>query len=69
MLEIAKLNSEISNNNIKLVIAILAINIARLVATTFAILVIAAPLKLITTTPFKRSAYKAIKGYATSNTS
>ena len=37
MLKIAKSNSETSNNNIKLVVATLAINVTRLVAITLAI--------------------------------
>jgi hypothetical protein len=75
MLEIAKSNGETSNNSASLVVAMLAINIAKLVAITLAILVIATPLKLITlaiiiiATPFKRSAYKAIRGCAASSTS
>ena len=69
MLEIAKLNGETSNNSIKLVIAILAINIAKLVATTLTIPVIATPLKLATTTPPKRSACKAIRSYTASKAS
>jgi hypothetical protein len=50
-------------------VAALAINIAKLAATTFAIPVVATPFKLATTTPFKRSAYKAIRGRAASSTS
>jgi hypothetical protein len=67
MLEIAKSNSETSNNSAKLAVAILAISIAKLVATAFAVLVIAIPLKLAITTPFRRSAYKAIRGCAASS--
>jgi hypothetical protein len=44
MLEIVKSNGETSNNSIRLVVAILAISIARLVATTLAVPVTAAPL-------------------------
>jgi hypothetical protein len=53
----------------------LAINIARLVAATLAILIIATPLKLTTLAiliiaiPLKRSAYKAIRGRAASSAS
>jgi hypothetical protein len=47
MLKIAKLNGETSNNSISLIAIALAINIARLVATTLAILVAATPFKLI----------------------
>jgi hypothetical protein len=61
MLEIAKSNSETSNNSARLAVAMLAISIAKLVAITLAILVIA--------TPLKRSAYKAIRGCATSSAS
>jgi hypothetical protein len=50
MLEIVKLNSETSNNSTSLVAAALAISIAKLVATAFAILVIATPLKLVSHT-------------------
>jgi hypothetical protein len=69
MLEIAELNGETSNNNIRLVVAILAINIAKLAATTLAILIAITPLKLITITPFKRSAYKVTRSRAASNIS
>jgi hypothetical protein len=47
MLKIAKLNGETSNNSISLIAIALAINIARLVATTLAILVAATPLSLL----------------------
>ena len=63
-----ELNSKTSNNSIKLIIITLAISIARLVATTFAIPIIATPFKLTTfavfiiATPFKYNAYKAIRG-------
>jgi hypothetical protein len=69
MLEIAKSNSETSNNNIRLVAAMLAINIAKLVATAFIIPVIATPLKLIAITPLKRNAYKVIRSCAASSAS
>jgi hypothetical protein len=69
MLEIAKSNSETSNNSVKLAAATLIVNIARLAAAAFAIPVIVAPFKLITITPLKRSAYKAIRSYAASSTS
>ena len=65
MLEIAKSNSETSNNSTRLIAVTLTINIAKLVATTLAIPIIATPLKLTTlaipiiATPFKRNAYKA----------
>jgi hypothetical protein len=75
MLEIVKSNSETSNNNTSLIIAALAINITKLVATALAILVAATPLKLtaftvlVIATPLKRNAYKATKSRAISNTS
>ena len=75
MLEIAESNSKTSNNSIRLVAAALIVNIARLAAAALAIPVIATPLKLTTliiliiATPFKRSAYKAIRGRAASGTS
>jgi hypothetical protein len=69
MLEIAKLNGKTSNNNIRLVIAILIISVAKLAATALAIPVIATPLKLAIATPLKRSAYKAIRGRAASGAS
>jgi hypothetical protein len=75
MLEIAKSNSETSNNSTKLAIATLAISITRLAATAFVILIIVTPLKLATlailiiATPLKCNAYKAIRGCAASNTS
>jgi hypothetical protein len=75
MLEIAKLNSKTSNNSIRLAVATLAISIARLVATTFAILVVATPLKLIAlvvlviAAPLKRNACKVARGRAASGTS
>ena len=75
ILEIIKLNSETSNNSVRLVVVILIINIAKLVAATLAILIIATPFKLITftilviATPFKYNAYKAIRGYAANNAS
>jgi hypothetical protein len=66
MLEIVKSNSETSNNSVRLVVAMLAISIARLAAIALAILVVATPFKLITITPFKRSAYK-VAGSRTAN--
>jgi hypothetical protein len=75
MLEIAKLNGETSNNSVKLAVAALVISITRLVAIAFIVLVAAIPLKLTTlaipiiVAPFKRSAYKAIRGYAASSAS
>ena len=75
MLEIAKLNGKTSNNNISLIIAMLAISIARLVATALVIPIIATPLKLATLAilviiaPLKRNAYKAARGCAASDTS
>jgi hypothetical protein len=69
MLEIAKSNSKTSNNSVKLAIAILAISIAKLAATTLAILIIAALLKLATITPLKRGAYKAARGCVASSAS
>jgi hypothetical protein len=47
----------------------LTISVARLAATALAIPVIAAPLKLTTTTPLKRSACKAARGRAASGAS
>jgi hypothetical protein len=47
----------------------LAISIAKLVAIAFTIPVIAAPLKLITITPLKRGACKAIRSCAASDAS
>jgi hypothetical protein len=75
MLEIAKSNSETSNNSIRLAAVTPAINIARLVAAALAILIAAAPFKLTTlviliiATPLKRNAYKAIRGRAASSVS
>jgi hypothetical protein len=69
MLEIAKLNSKTSNNSIGLVAAMLVINIARLAATTLAILIIATLFRLTITTPLKRSACKVAGGRAASNAS
>ena len=75
MLEIAKLNSETSNNSIRLAVAMLAISIARLAAAAFIILVIATPFKLITlailviAAPLKCNVYKAIRGRVANNTS
>jgi len=69
------LNSKTSNNSARLIAIILVISIAKLVATTFAIIIIAIPLKLITfiiliiATPFKCNAYKAIRGCIASSTS
>jgi hypothetical protein len=47
----------------------LIINIAKLVAITLAIPVIATPFKLAIITPLKCSAYKAIRGRIASNAS
>jgi hypothetical protein len=75
MLEIAKSNSETSNNSIRLAAATLIISIAKLVIAAFAILVIATPFKLIAfiilviAAPLKRSAYKAIRSRAASGAS
>jgi hypothetical protein len=69
MLEIAKLNSETSNNSIRLIVAMLAISVIRLVAIAFVIPVIATPLKLTIIAPLKHSAYKAIRGYTASSAS
>jgi hypothetical protein len=75
MLEIAKLNSETSNNSVSLVVATLIISIAKLAATALAILVAATPLKLTTFTipiiavPFKRNACKVVRGCAASSAS
>jgi hypothetical protein len=69
------LNGKTSNNSIRLVVAALAISIARLVAAALAVLVAAAPLKLATlaipviATPLKRNAYKAIGSRAASSAS
>ena len=75
MLEIAESNSKIGNNSARLIIATLIINIAKLVAITLIILIIATSLKLITliiliiATPLKRNTYKAIRSCAASNAS
>jgi hypothetical protein len=75
MLEIAKSNSETSNNSIRLVAATLIISIAKPVIAAFASLVIATPFKLIAfiilviAAPLKRSAYKAIRSRAASGAS
>jgi hypothetical protein len=75
MLEIAESNGKTSNNNIRLVAATLAISVARLAATAFAVLVIATPFKLTTlavpiiATPLKCNAYKAIRSRAASGAS
>ena len=75
MLEIVKSNSKTSNNSVKLVIATLAISVAKLAATAFAILVIVALLKLtaliipIIAAPLKRSACKAARGRAANSAS
>ena len=75
MLKIAKSNNKTSNNSIRLVVAIFAISVTRLVATTLiinvirlvtialAIAIAAAPFKLI-----YNSAYKSSKGGAANNT-
>jgi hypothetical protein len=47
----------------------LAISIAKLAATTLAILVIASPLKLAIAAPLKRSACKATRGRAANSAS
>jgi hypothetical protein len=75
MLEIAKSNGKTSNNSIRLVAATLAINIAKLAATTLIVLVIATPFKLTTlviliiAAPLKHNTYKAIRGCVASSTS
>jgi hypothetical protein len=75
MLEIAKSNSETSNNSARLAAITLAISVARLAATALVVLITAAPLKLTTLTipiavaPLKRSAYKATRGRAASSAS
>jgi hypothetical protein len=75
MLEIVKSNGKTSNNSARLVAVALAINIARLAAAAFAVPIIATPPKLaalivlIIATPFKRNAYKAIRGRAASSAS
>jgi hypothetical protein len=69
------LNSKTSNNSIKLAIAALAINVAKLAVAIFAIPIIATPFKLTTlailviATPFKHSAYKAARGCAANSAS
>jgi hypothetical protein len=63
------LNGKTSNNSARLVVAMLAISIAKLVAIAFTIPVIAAPLKLITIAPLKCNAYKAIRSRAASSAS
>jgi hypothetical protein len=73
MLEIAKSNSKTSNNSARLIVAALAISVARLAATTLAVPIIAAPLKLTTlivlviVAPFKCGPFKAIRDYIASN--
>jgi hypothetical protein len=69
MLEIVKSNSKASNSNIRLIVAILAINIAklaattlalniaRLAATTLAIAIAATPLKLAHSSACKAASY------------
>jgi hypothetical protein len=75
MLEIAKSNSEISNNSASLAIATLIINITKLVVAAFAILVTTTPFKLIIliiliiAAPLKHNAYKAIRSYIASSAS
>jgi type IV secretory pathway component VirB8 len=69
MLEIAKSNGETSNNSARLIAAMLAINIAKLVAIAFIIPVVATPLKLIIIAPLKHSAYKVVRGRAASGAS
>jgi hypothetical protein len=69
MLEIAELNGETSNNSIRLAATMLIISVARLVATTLAIPVIATPLKLAIIAPLKHSACKATRSYIASNAS
>ena len=72
MLKIVKSNSKTSNNSTSLAVAILTINIAKLIATTFIILIAATPPKLATlviATPFKRSAYRVIRSRAASSAS
>ena len=69
MLEIAKSNSETSNNNIRLVAATLIVSIAKLAATALAIPVAATPLKLTTIAPPRHSACKATGSRAASSTS
>jgi hypothetical protein len=69
------LNGETSNNSARLAAAALAISIARLAATTLTVPIIATPLKLVAliilviAAPLKRSACKAVRGYAASGTS
>jgi hypothetical protein len=73
MLKIVKLNSKTSNNSARLVVSALIINIAKLVAITLLILIIATPFKLavftvsIAAAPFKYKAYKAIRSCIASN--
>ena len=75
MLEIAESNSETSNNSARLVVAMLAISVARLAATTFRVLIIATLFKLaafsilVIATPLKRGACKAIRGCVASSAS
>ena len=65
MLEIAKSNGKTSNNGIRLVVATLAISIAKLATTALIIPIIATPPKFtalivpIIIAPLKRNAYKA----------
>jgi hypothetical protein len=75
MLEIAKSNSETSNNSASLIVATLIISIAKLAATALIISIIATPLKLATlavlviAAPLKRNTYKAIRGRVANNIS
>jgi hypothetical protein len=62
MLKITKLNSKTSNNNIRLIIATLIINIAKPAITTLIVAIIATPLKLI-----YNSVYKGGKSNIASN--
>jgi hypothetical protein len=68
MLKIAELNSETSNNSIRLAAAALAISVARLAAAALAIPVTAAPPKPIAAIP-RRGACRVVGGRAASGAS
>ena len=73
MLKIAESNNKTSNNSIRLIAAALIINIAKLVATTFIVLVAATLFRLIAlaipiiAALLKCNACKAIRGYVASS--
>jgi hypothetical protein len=55
MLEIAKSNSETSNNSVRLAAATLAVNVTKLATTAFALGITAAPLRLVYASAYKGS--------------